>query len=850
MQPMPTSMPCAASLADGAPLHAPEEILPLVDLVERQLDDLRQAQSGHEQWLAQAQQRSQVLDAAEQRLHQQWVAFEQREHLLQAAAAEVERRSAALAAIESTHGFDRMEWMRRARDLESFAQAQCIEQQALQRIAGELAERQSALESERAALRGEVEELRRRRRELEASLDASLGRIEEERRRAARRREERDELQTRLRSTNTRLEEAERELELAKRRSDEARGEAERLRQENQTLEQRLAQVRAELESAGRMRHGELEALAIRAKELEASLAAQRRPLEEAETALRRATEAEAALAASQERHRGEIRSLQASLAAAEAAMRSEREARLAADRKLAEAGAGTERRDLEQQIDTLRRRVEQGDARTAALRRELEQSEESLREQTSRVRALQRQLDARPEASEGESLRDELARVQESLKQATVRCTELQAGAERAEAERTAAATRVADLERQLESLRSERASVVSTPAPAADPAAEAEALRGLRGEVAALSARLVESEARASELQRRLEQRREGGEEREPRGAETARVDPVVLQEKVRQLARFAGLLRSRRERLRKVRAALETRRRRLAASAGTVAAAAAQAPTGTATAMPVASVAGGAMLEELRQVQAKREELRQVQKFLADSEARMVRRWAVQKASTVAMLFTLFLGAISAAGWMASELIWPVSGSASVDLVARGGKGPGLEPAVAEGWRKWHLELLKDPAFLNKVAGRLAVRGLAPADAASLGSLLSSDLAVDSDGPGRLRLVLSGSDRQALPPLLDTVATTLAAESLAAAPRRPDATPAVVIGERTRDGKLAYSLLDPRPIEMEQVQRAGIVGGGLLGLALVVGVPTALLLRRSKRVMPQGTNDAALA
>ena len=71
--------------------------------------------------------------------------------------------------------------------------------------------------------------------------------------------------------------------------------------------------------------------------------------------------------------------------------------------------------------------------------------------------------------------------------------------------------------------------------------------------------------------------------------------------------------------------------------------------------------------------------------------------------------------------------------------------------------------------DAAFHGKVAKRLADQRLDQhADPKIVGRLLDDDLSIYAPKPGSLRLTLVGTDRDALPVLLDTIVTTLAQES----------------------------------------------------------------------------------
>lgn len=811
------AMPSSPSAAEPCPST---EVLPLIEFVERQLGQIREAQSHHERHLAEAQQQSAFLDRREQELRHAWSALEERQRWLQAHAAELERRAATVAASESVQGFDRMALLQRCRGLEESLERIVAEQRSLEKEAEGLRAEIARLAAERTGLRQEIERLSGRRDELERSLEAARSELDAERARRADLQRERQQALSELAAANSTLARMEREASDASALVEERAGEIDRLRKSHRILEETAEALRARVRDRESASAETVGAVQARLAKAESELAALRAALPGRENALMRASELESELAAAREAQRRSVESLQAALDEADARLGREASERKSLEERAAaaETAAARDRGELAASAA----KVERAESLAAALRRDLELSAREASEAQDRIRSLQRQLDAASGEAAAAPLRERIESLEARLAESGEATRSLEQRLADAASELGKAKASRDRLEREFAEARERFEAQLTAPAELAAPE-----VPGLRAEIAMLSTRLAESEAKAAGLARKLEDRRSIS------APEGSSIDATALQERVRQLAKIAALLRQRRDRLRKVRAALAIRRRGAN-------------ERGTAATAPV----GAAVLAELRQVQVKQEELRRARKHLAECETRMIRRWSVHRGGGFAMLFTLFIAALGACSWMAADLAWPQAGSASVDLMARAPKGQVLAGAAAAEWRQWHADLLKDPRFIDQVAGRLAARGISPSEPAAVAAMLGSGLRVDSDGPGRLRLVLAGDDRQALPRILDTLATSLAAESLAAAPRRPDAAPAVVLGERTRDGRLAYSLLDPQPLEARQFARAGAIAGGTLLFAASIGLAATMLFRRSRRVIEDQKSELAAA
>jgi hypothetical protein len=117
-----------------------------------------------------------------------------------------------------------------------------------------------------------------------------------------------------------------------------------------------------------------------------------------------------------------------------------------------------------------------------------------------------------------------------------------------------------------------------------------------------------------------------------------------------------------------------------------------------------------------------------------------------------------------------------------------------------------------------------------------------MMMEDLAVDSEGPGKIRLILSGDDRRTLAEKLDVIATTMASESSRQAPRREQSARAMIVGEKSSKGLVGYASLMPLHMNSAFLERFAVIAG--VGLVLAFGCAGVfyLALRRAKRVFEE--------
>ena len=233
----------------------------------------------------------------------------------------------------------------------------------------------------------------------------------------------------------------------------------------------------------------------------------------------------------------------------------------------------------------------------------------------------------------------------------------------------------------------------------------------------------------------------------------------------------------------------------------------------------------------------------DLERARACLAESEQQMMRKWGRNWAFAGVAWFAVLVFVVGIGSWFAVARFMALPGTATVDMVASTPSGRPLQESALEGWSTWHTALPTDPAFAETIYKRLAMRGLAPAGGeTAVANLLAHDLTFDSDGPGKLRLVLSGEDRRTLLDTLDVIATTMAGESSRQAPRREQSARASIVGERNAVGRTMYASLAPMNLDGAFFTRYGLVAGIGLGMALGMVWLVYGVLRRGKRVFEE--------
>ena len=248
-----------------------------------------------------------------------------------------------------------------------------------------------------------------------------------------------------------------------------------------------------------------------------------------------------------------------------------------------------------------------------------------------------------------------------------------------------------------------------------------------------------------------------------------------------------------------------------------------------------------------EQVLQLQQQREQLGQVKEFLVKSEEQLMRRWARPRSLVVAIWLVLVIGGLAVGSYFATGYFMPSDSVAFIDINAEIPQGSSGD-LDEEAWRQWHQQRLESPVFLQEVARRLQSRRIDGFhDIDRLSAHLDSNMGIDFNGPGSMRLSLAGQGSRVVESMLDTIASTLIVDSRRHASTRPGAANAVISGSREEPGRTAYATTLKAGFDAEHLARAGLVlAVSAIGFFMIVGLVHGRLVR-SRRLFDQLNSSA---
>jgi chromosome segregation ATPase len=299
----------------------------------------------------------------------------------------------------------------------------------------------------------------------------------------------------------------------------------------------------------------------------------------------------------------------------------------------------------------------------------------------------------------------------------------------------------------------------------------------------------------------------------------------DTDRLREQANRLADFAMHLQRRRSRLKSLRSAMATRQQFSSDTIGV-------------TANSIETEQRDKMMEE---------DILRRQHELIDLESRMIRRWARQGTVGIVARIAVLAIALAAASWFGVRWFAPGNVSATALVKAQPVAGQVMDDERATAWNAWHKTIVNDKLFAKAVSTRLAsMPGGYDGGTASVEKIIANDLSIEEIQPGMLSFNLDGLDRSESVRVLEAVVATLASESQRQLPRRGDGARVDVL---THDGRIAS--LAPVPVTSTQIQYAGMVFGGSLGLLGLMGAAVYSRLSRSRRLFDEnlGIDEAEL-
>jgi chromosome segregation ATPase len=372
-------------------------------------------------------------------------------------------------------------------------------------------------------------------------------------------------------------------------------------------------------------------------------------------------------------------------------------------------------------------------------------------------------------------------------------------------------------------------------------------EHVQRLTAEVARLESELLKAQQsdqtetlqlKVAELEALLEKAREVAKHASKTSTDSER----DVQEKAQRVARVAKHLQRRHQRLVAIRRTLKQRGVAHGSAAATTAAAA-----------PVAAArpAGSSMLEEhanqMRQLEKRRRELIELKAILAESEKKMLHRWARPRAIAVVTWLVMIAGVVGAGSWFAADHVFPATVNAYVNLEATGKKSGPVSEIQAQQWANWHQQLLQNGAFHQVIADRLKQRNVASlATPEAVSAYLTEQLGVDASQKGRMRLTLSGQSESEAVSNLDVITSSMVTESSRQLSTREGEVWASVPAARMTNGEVKYASLDPVPVEDNRLVYAGAMFAGSYVIALALAWLVYTKLLRSKRVFDEQTSS----
>lgn len=243
-----------------------------------------------------------------------------------------------------------------------------------------------------------------------------------------------------------------------------------------------------------------------------------------------------------------------------------------------------------------------------------------------------------------------------------------------------------------------------------------------------------------------------------------------------------------------------------------------------------------------QQCEEVLGQRVELVAVRDALVAAQAKIEKRnsslTAVKQLATVVLIIAVLAGV----SWTATLQAFPGTYAVETTVSAKA-KGREATPEEMADWQAFHLEMVKDPRFLDDAAERLRRRGIASmGDAASLKMRMDQDMDISSTADGHMTFELRGTGKSRTERELATFINAFQTSSNALRARRGDPTIAQV-----SDGPNVTT----DPINFQHLASAGTIFGGLLTLAIFGGLFIWKSLAKSKSKFEQQEEvDAVLA
>lgn len=223
------------------------------------------------------------------------------------------------------------------------------------------------------------------------------------------------------------------------------------------------------------------------------------------------------------------------------------------------------------------------------------------------------------------------------------------------------------------------------------------------------------------------------------------------------------------------------------------------------------------------EAEQVLVQRREISRQGAMLQKREKRVVSLMARNKTLTMVFYSAATVGIVAALSWALADQVAPARYAVTAELHADG-RGRTLSQDELDEWQRYHESVLTDPSLIELASDRLKKRGIEElARPGDLAARVNTDLSFESSESGRLVLELRGDGAGLTKRTLDTYAVSIVSLANGTKDQRAGGAGTKLVKDATVEPD---PLVDERP-----VYAAGIGGGGLL----VVGLGGTVLYRR---------------
>lgn len=310
-------------------------------------------------------------------------------------------------------------------------------------------------------------------------------------------------------------------------------------------------------------------------------------------------------------------------------------------------------------------------------------------------------------------------------------------------------------------------------------------EALDACRTRIAALESEVAARTGEAAELARKVAAL---GQSAQPRNAPASDAEieararalaesqaTAILAAKSEQLALAANFMRHRHQRLVNLHKGIKAKARRVRAEQAAFDAARAAAPHAAAVAAdgfafpghegPVTSFDETRVAAERSALARERKEIAELRAVLASSEEMLARRATGMSSIGTAAASICFLALAALASWHVAGVVEQPPARASMEFAVTR-QGPEGRPAAADATElaAWLKSEIGNAGFVGLVASRLNERGRSHAESSALVADLAQRLQIEPQGVGTVRLAMRGADAESAAATVDAVMSTV--------------------------------------------------------------------------------------